>query len=98
MRRMEKWFANRAAAILLVVSNLLPLAGVLFWDWDVGSIVMLYWSENVILGVYILVKMIARAPIGGWFAGVFFSVHCGGFCGVHGVGPQATGPRLTTPN
>jgi len=95
---MEKWFANPAAAILLVVSNLVPLAGVLFWDWDVGSIVMLYWSENVILGVYILVKMIARAPIGGWFAGVFFSVHCGGFCGVHGVGPQATGPRLTTPN
>lgn len=66
MRRMEKWFANPAAAILLVVSNLVPLAGVLFWDWDVGSIVMLYWSENVILGVYILVKMIARAPIGGW--------------------------------
>ena len=82
---MEKWFANPAAATLLVVSNLIPLAGVLLWDWDVVSIVMLYWSENVILGAYTLVKMIARAPIGGWFAGVFFVVHYGGFCGVHGM-------------
>ena len=85
MRSMKSWFANPAAAILLVVSNLVPLAGVLLWDWDVVSIVMLYWSENLILGAYTLVKMIARAPIGGWFAGVFFVVHYGGFCGVHGM-------------
>jgi hypothetical protein len=82
---MKNWFANPAAAILLVVSNLVPLAGVALWDWDVVSIIMLYWSENLILGAYTLVKMIARAPIGGWFAGLFFVVHYGGFCGVHGM-------------
>ncbi len=65
MRSMKNWFANPAAAILLVVSNLVPLSGVLLWDWDAVSIIMLHWSENLILGAYTLVKMIARAPVWG---------------------------------
>jgi hypothetical protein len=48
-----------------VVSNLVPLAGVLLWDWDAVSIIMLYWSENLILGACTLVKMIARATVWG---------------------------------
>lgn len=69
----------------LVASNLLPLAGVLYWGWDVGALVVLYWSENLILGAYTLVKMLVHSPVGGLFSGCFFVIHYGGFCAVHGV-------------
>jgi hypothetical protein len=71
-------------AALLVV-NLIPVLGVFLWQWDVGSLVILYWSENIIIGFYTLVKMIARSPIGGFFMGIFFLIHYGGFCAVHGL-------------
>lgn len=69
----------------LVVVNLVPLAGVLLWGWDVGALVVLYWSENLILGTYTIVKMLAASPLGGLFSALFFLIHYGGFCAVHGV-------------
>lgn len=69
----------------LVASNLLPIVGVLAWDWDVGSLVVLYWSENLVLGAYTLVKMLVASPLGGLASGAFFLVHYGGFCAVHGI-------------
>lgn len=69
----------------LVVSNLLPLVGVFYWGWDVGALVVLYWSENLILGACTLLKMLWAAPLGGLLSGSFFLIHYGGFCAVHGV-------------
>ncbi len=69
----------------LVASNLLPLVGVFYWGWDVGALVVLYWSENLILGFYTLVRMLRVSPVGGLFSGAFFLVHYGGFCAVHGM-------------
>ncbi len=69
----------------LVVVNLIPLVGVLFWDWDVGALVILYWSENLIIGAFTIGKMIAVNPVGGTFSSAFFLLHYGGFCAVHGV-------------
>jgi hypothetical protein len=68
----------------LVVVNLVPLAGVLLWGWDVGGLVVLYWSENLILGAYTIVKMLAASPVGGLASSAFFLIHYGGFCAVHG--------------
>ncbi|MEE4380730.1 MAG: DUF6498-containing protein, partial [Pseudomonadales bacterium] len=73
------------ALVSLVLVNLLPLAGVLFWDWHVGALLVLYWSENVILGACTIVKMLAAGPVRGLFTAAFFLVHYGGFCAVHGV-------------
>ena len=39
-----------AAIALLIASNLLPLVGVLFWGWNLWSIIILYWIENGIVG------------------------------------------------
>lgn len=72
------------SAALLVVSNLIPLVGVLAWDWDVAAILVLYWSENLILGFFTIIKMLWNSPIGGIFMSAFFVVHYGGFCGMHG--------------
>ncbi|HEX7037109.1 MAG TPA: DUF6498-containing protein [Pseudomonadales bacterium] len=76
---------RRLALAALVGANLLPLVGVLLWGWDVGALVVLYWSENLIIGAYTLVKMLVASPLGGLFGGVFFLIHYGGFCAVHGM-------------
>mgnify|MGYP001815113000 CR=1 FL=1 len=65
--------------------NLLPLAGVLWLDWDVTALMILYWSENLVLGFYTLVKMLTVSPLGGLPMGLFFLVHYGGFCAGHGL-------------
>jgi len=68
-----------ATVLALVAANLVPLAGALFLDWDLAAIMLLYWAESAIIGVFNLAKMIA---VGGWGAvgiGVFFCVHFGGF-------------------
>lgn len=93
LARHRSWFGSllpdetppRVALASLVVVNLLPLFGVLLWDWDVGAIVVLYWSENLILGAITLIKMLAKAPIAGLFQSLFFTFHYGAFCAVHGL-------------
>ena len=69
--------------IFLVAANLLPLVGVLLWDWDVGAILLFYWAENLIIGVFNVVKLLSLG-IGSIFFALFFAVHYGGFCAGHG--------------
>lgn len=76
---------RRASLALLVVANLVPLAGVLFLDWDIAALVVLYWSENLVLGLYTLLKMFTVNPLGAVPMGLFFAIHYGGFCAVHGL-------------
>jgi hypothetical protein len=76
---------SRLSLAALVLVNLLPLAGVIWLEWDVAALVILYWSENLILGFYTLVKMLLVSPLAALPAGLFFLVHFGGFCAVHGL-------------
>ncbi len=76
--------------IVLVAANALPLYGVCFLGWDVFYIVLLYWSENLAVGFYNILK-IATAKVnhpiehlGKLFLIPFFTVHYGGFMAVHG--------------
>lgn len=77
--------------IALLVANLLPVVGVLFFDWDAFTIVLLYWTENIVIGFYNVLKMaLVRMPhpgghLGKLFMIPFFTVHYGGFTAVHGV-------------
>ncbi len=68
---------------LLVAANLLPVAGVVVWGWDVFSILFLFWCENVVIGVFGIIRTAVFAmrlnKIGGLFTAAFFSVHYGGF-------------------
>jgi len=43
--------------IALLAANVIPLFGVLFLDWDAFSIVLLYWSENLVIGFYNILKI-----------------------------------------
>jgi hypothetical protein len=68
----------------LILANLVPLFGVLRLDWDVGSIVVLYWAENLVIGFFTVIKLLLAAGPKGLFLVLFFIMHYGGFCGVHG--------------
>ncbi len=45
----------------LFAVNLFPLLGVLFLGWSVGQIILAYWTEVVIAGLFAVLKM-AKAP------------------------------------
>ena len=49
-------------AVMLVAANLLPLIGVLAWGWQVFDVVVLYWFENVVIGVINILKMLVCSP------------------------------------
>jgi hypothetical protein len=85
--------ASPVAAPLLLLANAVPLVGVLAWDWRVGDVVILYWIENLVIGLFNVLRILAAQPEGaraGFAAGklvlaAFFVVHYGGFCAGHGV-------------
>ncbi len=71
--------------LALLLANLLPVFGVLYLDWDVGSIVVLYWAENLIAGAYTLLKMLTVGKLHALPIMLFFTIHYGGFCTIHGL-------------
>jgi hypothetical protein len=54
--------SSRAALLLLVAVNLLPLVGVMQWGWSVFDIVFLYWCENLVIGFIVVLKMLFCFP------------------------------------
>src|SRR3989442_15149815 len=79
------------SAVLLLVANAAPLVGVLLHHWTVFAVVLLYWSENVIVGGFNVLRMLFAQPQQGlaWamkgFLIPFFCIHYGMFTFVHGV-------------
>lgn len=52
----------RLSAATLILANVVPLAGVLLWQWSVSSVVILYWFENVVIGVINVLRMLFASP------------------------------------
>jgi hypothetical protein len=50
--------SSTTSLVLLVAFNLIPLAGVLFWGWNVATLLVLYWVENGIVGILNVPKML----------------------------------------
>ena len=60
MQRFLAWYAltsSIGAVVALVVANAIPLVGVLFFGWSVWTILIVYWLENGIVGVFNVLKM-----------------------------------------
>lgn len=49
--------------LFLILVNLIPIFGVLFLGWDLYSIMLLYWMENVIIGLFNIIKMLFASKI-----------------------------------
>lgn len=99
--RLAQATSSTTSLVLLVVLNMIPLVGVLFWGWNVATLLVLYWAENGIIGLLNVPKMlIARGPesprdgfartsgrptVSGIARVPFFLVHYGIFWVVHGI-------------
>lgn len=79
------------SAAVLLAANVAPLIGVLAHHWTVFAVVLLYWCENVVVGVFNVLRMlfaqpqVALAQAGKLFLIPFFCVHYGMFTFVHGM-------------
>ncbi|MDH3304731.1 MAG: DUF6498-containing protein [Gammaproteobacteria bacterium] len=73
----------RPSAVALILANLVPLAGVLLFDWQVFDILMLYWAENVVIGLVNVLRMSVCQTGAKWFLIPFFLGHYGFFCFGH---------------
>ena len=68
----------------LVLANLIPLAGTLFFGWSSGVILVLYWFKTAVIGFYSILKLPFAQR---WYALLtvpFFIVHFGAFIGITG--------------
>jgi hypothetical protein len=71
------------STMALILANLVPLAGVLFLDWRLGDVMVLYWAESAIIGFFNVLKMAVIDRFGVLLAGPFFLGHFGGFMAIH---------------
>ena len=83
----------------LILSNMVPLYGVLNWGWSLNVVMLSYWFENVIIAIITLLKMKrsegsntmditvngVKRVASRRDVMVFFALHYGGFAFVHGV-------------
>ena len=78
----------------LIAANLLPIAGVLWWGWSVFSVMLLFWLENIIVGLLNIPRIVfaigdaderQRRISNRLFVAVFFVFHYGLFTYGHGV-------------
>ena len=78
------------SAAVLVAANLVAVYGIFAFGWDVFPLILLYWIENVIIGVLNVARMLAVDPEdrAAWLAKLglvpFFCVHYGMFTAIHG--------------
>lgn len=80
---------RRPSVMFLIAVNLLPLLGVILFGWNVGFLMLLYWIETVVIGLFNIPKILTSrsGKTGGWgfalagnlFLTAFFIVHYGMF-------------------
>ena len=71
------------SAIALVVANAAPLVGVLFFGWDLGNVMVLYWVESGVIAFYTVLKIAIVGKLAALVAAPFFTGHFGGFMTGH---------------
>ena len=71
------------SSVVLVLANLVPLGGVLFLDWRVFDVLLLYWAENVVIGAINVLRIGVSDGRDKWFMMPFFAAHYGFFCFGH---------------
>jgi hypothetical protein len=82
---------GRLSALVLVAANLVPLYGLLALGWEAFPLLLLFWLENVVIGMLNVARMLCADPRDPalWAAKLlmvpFFCVHYGIFTAVHGV-------------
>lgn len=78
---------STVSAAGLVVANLVPLVGVVWFGWSLFGVMWLYWAENGVIGAFALLRILTAGEGHGpkLFMAPFFTVHYGLFWTVHGA-------------
>jgi hypothetical protein len=82
---------RKPPTLLVLAVNLAPVAGVLWLGWSPLQLLLLYWLENVVVGVFNWAKLKdyetqRPEPAGAPFAASnFFAGHYGAFTAAHGL-------------
>lgn len=70
--------------LTLIAVNLVPIVGVLFLGWSLGNLMLLYWAETAVIGLYTILKvpflvrwwwLLVYVPVFAIFFGVCMGVH-----------------------
>ncbi len=51
------------SSISLIFVNLLPILGAIFLGWDIYTLLLIYWSENVVVGIFTVIKILKAENI-----------------------------------
>jgi hypothetical protein len=92
MTLLGRKIAFTPSVIFLILMNMIPVVGVFTFGWDVGTLLLLYWLESIVIGLLNVPKILSaqgvaqssrgsrKAGFGGkLFLSLFFTVHFGGF-------------------
>lgn len=52
------------SVLALTAANLIPVVGVLWLGWQVFALLLLFWLENVVVGAFTVLRMLAARPAG----------------------------------
>jgi len=91
--RTEEVDAKRrdVSTVALVLANLTPLFGVLFLHWQIFPLFLVYWLENLIVGLFNVLRIVTAGPGGRipWSLKLVlipaFCLHYGFFNFIYGV-------------
>lgn len=94
------------SALLLILVNLIPIIGVITFNWNIYDIILLYWVENIVVGIYNIPRIAtgqgSNTIEGEWYSKIiitmFFAVHYFIFNFVHGIFLSALVYEKTTFN
>ncbi len=75
--------------ISLILANLFPIFAVIFLDWKIQDILILYWLENIVIGFFNILRMLTVKTQMQWHYRLplinFFIAHFYGFVLGHGI-------------
>ncbi len=86
----ERQTLSKPSVWALIIANLYPIIGVIFFDWQTYPLLLFFWTENLVIGFYTVLKMLVASgdnakPAVKLFTVPFFCLHYGIFTLVHGV-------------
>lgn len=78
---------NHLPLISILIANLIPVFGVLYWGWNLSVLLFLYWLESLAIGAVNLVLIsVSNATVQNRFkTSLFFILHYGLFWVAHGL-------------
>ncbi len=76
-------FSTYPSSVVLILTNLTPLVGILFWEWNIFFTVFLYWTESITIGFFTICKMLIVGKKKKLTTITFFLGHFGFFIGMH---------------